>query len=74
MFDHFYMTGVGMAGYVIVYIPLVLFILFLSGYYLRKVFLFLCWSIIGSLYIGPTGTRPGFSPWICGEEATRISE
>ena len=24
MFDHFYMTGVGMAGYVIVYVPLTL--------------------------------------------------
>lgn len=47
MFDHFYMTGVGMAGYAIVYVPLVLFISFLVAVFLflRKLPKFLRWSI-----------------------------
>ncbi len=45
MFDHFYMTGVGMAGYVIVYVPLALFISFLIAILLRKLPKFLRWSI-----------------------------
>lgn len=45
MFDHFYMTGVGMAGYVIVYVPLALFISFLIAVLLRKLPKFLRWSI-----------------------------
>lgn len=45
MFDHFYMTGVGMAGYVIIYVPLALFISFLIAILLRKLPKFLRWSI-----------------------------
>ena len=45
MFDHFYMTGVGMAGYAIVYVPLALFISFLVAVFLRKLPKFLRWSI-----------------------------
>lgn len=45
MFDHFYMTGVGMAGYMIVYVPLALFISFLIAILLRKLPKFLRWSI-----------------------------
>ena len=45
MFDHFYMTGVGIAGYVIIYVPLALFISFLIAILLRKLPKFLRWSI-----------------------------